>query len=446
MYAGLSKARYARRMGLVRLAVLVAALGTVASVQVALESEVAAQPEHRQMGCDPVPPMTQDVPPPAGQAMRCGDNRRASYSQCTQTFGGGGCGGAAPTYPMVCRKAMEVCDGRDLGGGSCTKQGFARGALACSATCDSYNISACEPCFAGRGVTCGTLPGIDLSRDTIERIVVGNGGAVVIWAQHRNGTHALQVTMLGTAGVVTALTPLASWTDGQAPRLMDVAPVSTGWSIFYVNDGRTWEQRYTAKAKAVGPARDVGAQCSVVFAGQDTSGIWRVLMLSTAPPQLFNLGADGMGKELPVVAQNRLQRGDDLVFIVPIPDAKPDETDLAVFTTIRGFSGLWLWNRGRWFGGGQGTQLALDLGISPGSYSVSEANNQVVTTWTPKQGKSWTFKRSSTPASPPRGVFAIHPSVTQLRSAQSGKLMLSIARFEPKGSAARAVTALIAQP
>ena len=40
----------------------------------------------------------------------------------------------------------EVCDGSDLGGETCTSQGFHGGVLACNATCDGFDTSTCSLC------------------------------------------------------------------------------------------------------------------------------------------------------------------------------------------------------------------------------------------------------------------------------------------------------------
>jgi hypothetical protein len=52
----------------------------------------------------------------------------------------------------------EVCDGDDLGGETCQTQGFSQGTLACNATCDGFDTSACSTC--GNSV-CETLGGED---------------------------------------------------------------------------------------------------------------------------------------------------------------------------------------------------------------------------------------------------------------------------------------------
>ena len=400
-------------------------------------SVAQAQPR----GCDPTSPMTSLVPPPDGERIKCGDNVRGRYTICTETTSGGGCGTPVQSS-RVCRRAMEVCDGRDLGGSSCTKQGFAGGTLACGGGCESFDISSCDACFARSGVSCGVLPDVNVATDTIERIALSDRAALVVTAQHRGSTHGLHIALVGTKGVVAAVQPLVSWTDKAAATLLDVAPMGTDWVVWYVANGRTWEQRYNAAGVAAGPARDVGEESKVVFAGQTTNGAWRVVIMGIAPARMFEFGAQGLGKEVPLSTETRLQRGDDLVFIVPIPDAKPGDSDLAVFATLRGSSGLWLWSKGRSFGGGLGQQATMDLGINPGHYTVAQVKDDVVTTWTPVRGKPWTVKRSSVAPVTPKGVFAKHASVSELKVVRSAKVGLSLARFPTRDGTGRVLTAL----
>lgn len=400
-------------------------------------SVATAQPH----GCDPTPPMTSLVPPPDGERIKCGDNVRGRYTICTQTSGGGGCGTPVPSS-RVCARATEVCDGFDLGGSSCTKQGFAGGTLACGGGCESFDISSCDACFARSGVSCGVLPDVNVTTDTIERIALSDRAAMVVIAQHRAGKHSLQAMLVGAKGVVAAGNPLATWTTGTAATLLDVVAVGTGWVVWYVVDGRTWEQRFTATGAAAAPARDVGEESKVVFAGQTTDGSWRAIIMGVAPVRMFGFDAAGLGKELPLSTETRLQRGDDLVFIVPIPDAKPGDSDLAVFATLRGGSGLWLWSKGRSFGGNLGQQLTMDLGINPGHYTVAQVKDDVVTTWTPVRGKPWTVKRSSVALVTPKGVFAKHASVSELKVVRSAKVGLSLARFPTRDGTGRVITAL----
>ncbi|MEM7050030.1 MAG: PA domain-containing protein [Acidobacteriota bacterium] len=47
------------------------------------------------------------------------------------------------------REGIEKCDGTDLFGQTCRSQGFDGGALACSATCDAFDTSACFTCNDG---------------------------------------------------------------------------------------------------------------------------------------------------------------------------------------------------------------------------------------------------------------------------------------------------------
>lgn len=52
----------------------------------------------------------------------------------------------------------EACDGDDLGGETCQSQGFTQGTLACNATCDGFDTSACSTCG---NTVCETLAGED---------------------------------------------------------------------------------------------------------------------------------------------------------------------------------------------------------------------------------------------------------------------------------------------
>lgn len=48
----------------------------------------------------------------------------------------------------------EPCDGRRLGGMSCTSLGYVGGRLACQSDCSGFDVSRCRICRAGRGVRC----------------------------------------------------------------------------------------------------------------------------------------------------------------------------------------------------------------------------------------------------------------------------------------------------
>lgn len=55
-------------------------------------------------------------------------------------------------------EGAEVCDGANLGGETCQSLGFSGGTLACNATCDAFDTSACFSCDSGDGAGRWNLP------------------------------------------------------------------------------------------------------------------------------------------------------------------------------------------------------------------------------------------------------------------------------------------------
>jgi len=76
---------------------------------------VSGTPEEETSGGDPPRTLTSPCSPPSG----CGDGARED---------------------------PELCDGSDLGGETCTSQGFDGGVLACNGTCDGFDTSTCSLC------------------------------------------------------------------------------------------------------------------------------------------------------------------------------------------------------------------------------------------------------------------------------------------------------------
>jgi murein DD-endopeptidase MepM/ murein hydrolase activator NlpD len=55
-------------------------------------------------------------------------------------------GGSCPNCGDDVREDPELCDGSDTNGETCQSQGFASGSLGCSANCDAFDTSSCNPC------------------------------------------------------------------------------------------------------------------------------------------------------------------------------------------------------------------------------------------------------------------------------------------------------------
>ncbi|UCE86744.1 MAG: SdiA-regulated domain-containing protein [Deltaproteobacteria bacterium] len=72
-----------------------------------------------------------------GGGLACGADCGYDASACIPGF----CGDGATQ--SVCG---EVCDGSDLGGESCTSQGFGSGSLACLGDCSDLDVALCSPC------------------------------------------------------------------------------------------------------------------------------------------------------------------------------------------------------------------------------------------------------------------------------------------------------------
>jgi len=53
-------------------------------------------------------------------------------------------------------EGSEVCDGSQLGGGTCTAEGFTGGTISCNATCDGYDTSMCTDDVCGDGTITGS--------------------------------------------------------------------------------------------------------------------------------------------------------------------------------------------------------------------------------------------------------------------------------------------------
>ncbi len=82
-------------------------------------------------------------------------------------FGGGS------LNPITCgnnlKEGTEICDGTDLGGQTCTTQGFASGTLACTSHCQSFDTSSCtsaSTCGNNTKETGETCDGTDLNSAT----------------------------------------------------------------------------------------------------------------------------------------------------------------------------------------------------------------------------------------------------------------------------------------
>lgn len=73
----------------------------------------------------------------------------------------------------------EICDGTALAGQSCVSQGFDGGALACSASCDAFDTSACVTCTQGTTSGAWNLPSGATNGVVEGYIYVGTGTTVL---------------------------------------------------------------------------------------------------------------------------------------------------------------------------------------------------------------------------------------------------------------------------
>lgn len=99
------------------------------------------------------------VPRSRAQAAHCGNGRADAYAEtCVQMASERG-------WELRCQEADEVCDGRDLRDATCESLGYAGGSLRCSRC--AHDVSRCDPCFPGEGVTCAplVLPGFEALTD-----------------------------------------------------------------------------------------------------------------------------------------------------------------------------------------------------------------------------------------------------------------------------------------
>jgi murein DD-endopeptidase MepM/ murein hydrolase activator NlpD len=97
--------------------------------------------------------------------------RPQGLSSCLSQQIGGNC----PNCGDDVREDPETCDGTDLAGETCQSQGFEPGVLACNATCDGFDTSACilcgnDVCEPGLGEDCVSCP------DDCNGIQTGNPG------------------------------------------------------------------------------------------------------------------------------------------------------------------------------------------------------------------------------------------------------------------------------
>jgi len=84
--------------------------------------------------------------PPSGTVGTGGTGGTVGTGGTGGTSGTGGTGGGGPVCGDDTIQAPEVCDGSDLGtltGLTCADFGFTGGTLACNATCDNLNLTAC---------------------------------------------------------------------------------------------------------------------------------------------------------------------------------------------------------------------------------------------------------------------------------------------------------------
>jgi hypothetical protein len=93
----------------------------------------------------------------------------AADSSCCDTQWDAACAAAAYSLcPAVCddcgddvvNSPVEICDGTDLDGQSCTSQGFSAGALACLADCSGFDTAACVA-YSGDCCAAHGTPGCD---------------------------------------------------------------------------------------------------------------------------------------------------------------------------------------------------------------------------------------------------------------------------------------------
>jgi len=422
--------------------------------------------DRRTPRCDPVPGETVSVEPPASEPKKqCGDGKLGSFAVCSQTVGGGGCDTPGPTSrglavevrdrsSIQCLQATEPCDGANLGRATCASQGFAGGTLACATSCDAFEISACEPCFARNGVRCATLAGVTSVPAQIEQVAFGNDGAAVVWTELETGGTTRRLALIGATPRTTAMitAPIERWREpADAARLADVAWLGKSWSVWSIRGQHLWEQRFSPTGAPLGTPRDVQGDVAALFVGQIVGGSRVALVIPwTTTPKAYALGADGLGAVVALTRQTRIERGADRAFVIPIPDAKAGETDLGLFVTRHGLTSLRLYKDGRAFGGGGSINApnagspTVDLGLAAGSFKVDRTATELVTSWKPtKAGPPWSARHPLETAGVPSSVFANHPAVTALRYVDGGNAHLALAWFAPPSGPPRLLTALI---
>lgn len=78
---------------------------------------------------------------------QCNDNLDNDGDGLTDYPNDPGCSSKADNDENNCgnnvKDGSEVCDGTDLGGQTCSSQGFSGGTLACASTCGSFDTSGC---------------------------------------------------------------------------------------------------------------------------------------------------------------------------------------------------------------------------------------------------------------------------------------------------------------
>lgn len=141
--------------------------------------------------------------------------------------------GAPAIDETSCRELADVCDGTNLGEGSCASLGFRGGQLRCRYDCAGYDTSACDHCPATPGASCFQVEGAEMTVQAVAPMGVDGVLAAVIDASDdrqliwfRDGRparkigwpHGDVVDLIDTRAGAVVLS-----TSAQGPELFNVA-------------------------------------------------------------------------------------------------------------------------------------------------------------------------------------------------------------------------------